>query len=120
MRTLVTSWDGGQSVPDSWDSLSLMRVIGLLMEGYRCGSLTSLDSPGRCSYASSWQERSLQHRLGLREQELLGAQFLDRIAQLCRLLELKALGCFAHVAFQLRNVGVHFFLGPEFGHAFRF
>ena len=53
----------------------------------------------------------------LREQKLLRPQLLNRVPQLGRFLELKALGGFAHVAFQFADVGIQFFLRLEFGHA---
>ncbi len=44
--------------------------------------------------------------LQLREQELLRPQFLNRIPQLRRFLELKPLRRFAHVAFELGDIRI--------------
>ena len=84
----------------------------------RC--LASLDTKG-LSLRELLRVRSRVHtRAVLREKEFLGLQFFDRVAQFRCFFEFEALGGFAHVAFQFGDVGVHFFLGLEFGHALGF
>ena len=56
--------------------------------------------------------------MGLGEEELLGAEFADRVAEFGGFFELEFFGGFAHVGLELGDVDVELGLGGEVGDAF--
>ena len=60
-----------------------------------------------------------RHTCELAEEEFFGAEFFDRVAEFGGLFEFEFFGGFAHVGFEVGDVGVEFLLGGEVGACLR-